>query len=503
MTIIFNNWKKKKKPIFDNAKNGRGVEIRVLGFIFSYSKSFMNTVVYVLDLNVFLLDVIDVDYYLTMLVMNNCCSFKMSFMININQLDCVNDCVETGTEIVGSNVPVIGMMFESVDEMFKFYKKCCQVNGFSVKRRSLTKDANGDYKYMIFSCRRSNKFVSRSKNPVNHRGYNKNECKARRVGRLSVDGKWKITLFEDVHNHDLSPSHSRFFTCNREINPSMKRQLEIDDIAGIRPNKSFNSFVIGADGHDNIQFLERDIRNLLARTRRLHLDPRSRATYHEFGDVITFDTTYLTNNYDMPFAPFVGVNHHGHSILLGCGLISSEDTKTFVWLFRTWLECMGGVAPHGIITDQDRAMKNAIEIVFPNTKHRLCLWHIMKKVPKKFGSHREYESIKRMLAEAVYDSHSIDEFQYKCSLLIYLHNLDGNSWLENMYLEKEKWVPIYVKKYFCAGTSTTGQSESMNVFFDGYVNSKTTLKQFVEQYGNALRKKIEKECQADFDSSHK
>ncbi|XP_038684045.1 protein FAR1-RELATED SEQUENCE 6-like [Tripterygium wilfordii] len=463
--------------------------------------------------------------------------------ININQVACVNDCVEIGAKTVGSNVPVVGMLFESVDEMFKFYKEYGQVNGFSVKRRSLTKDANGDYKYLISSCGRSDKFVSRSKNPVNHRGYSKNECKGRLVGRLSIDGKWKITLFEDVHNHNLSPSHSRFFVCNREINPTVKRQLEINDIAGIRPNKSFNSFVIGAGGHDNIQFLERDTRNRIARTRRLRLgegdanvvhdyflkmqannqgffslidwdddgrlrnvfwaDPRSRAAYHEFGDIVTFDMTYLTNKYDMPFAPFVGVNHHGQSILLGCGLISSEDTQTFVWLFTTWLACMGGVAPHGIITDQDRAMKNAIEIVFPNTRHRLCLWHIMKKVPEKFGSHGEYESIKRMLAEAVYDSHRIEDFENNWSLLIYLHNLDGNYWLDNMYMEKEKWVPIYVKKYFWAGMSTTGRSESMNAFFDGYVNSKTTLKQFVKQYSNALRKKIEKECQADFDSANK
>ena len=32
----------------------------------------------------------------------------------------------------------------------------------------------------------------------------------------------------------------------------------------------------------------------------------------------------------------------------------------------------------------------------------------------------------------------------------------------------------------------------MNSFFDGFVNSKTTLKQFVEQYENALRDKVEK-----------
>ncbi|KAI8528333.1 hypothetical protein RHMOL_Rhmol12G0141500 [Rhododendron molle] len=39
-------------------------------------------------------------------------------------------------------------------------------------------------------------------------------------------------------------------------------------------------------------------------------DARSRATCKEFGDVVTFDTTYLVNRYDVPFAPFVGVNHH-------------------------------------------------------------------------------------------------------------------------------------------------------------------------------------------------
>ena len=51
-------------------------------------------------------------------------------------------------------------------------------------------------------------------------------------------------------------------------------------------------------------------------------DPKSMAAYKDFGDVVTFDTIYLSNKYDMPFAPFVGVNHHGQSILLGCGLIS-------------------------------------------------------------------------------------------------------------------------------------------------------------------------------------
>jgi len=37
----------------------------------------------------------------------------------------------------------------------------------------------------------------------------------------------------------------------------------------------------------------------------------------------------------MPFAPSVGVNRHGRSILLGCALLSHGDTETFTWLFKT------------------------------------------------------------------------------------------------------------------------------------------------------------------------
>ena len=48
--------------------------------------------------------------------------------------------------------------------------------------------------------------------------------------------------------------------------------------------------------------------------------------------------------------------------------------------------------------------------------------------------------------------------------------------------------------------STTQRSEGMNAFFDGFINSTTALKQFVVQYDNALRLKVEKEIEADFGS---
>ncbi|KAF5475046.1 hypothetical protein F2P56_006893 [Juglans regia] len=232
-------------------------------------------------------------------------------------------------------------------------------------------------------------------------------------------------------------------------------------------------------------------------------DARSRATYEYFGDVITFDTTYLTNRYGMPFAPFVGVNHHGQSILLGAGLISSEDTSTFVWLFQAWLECMDGRAPKAIITDQDRAMKAAIALVFPGTRHRYCLWHIMRKLPEKLGSHAAFNSgLKIAIQNALYDSQTCGEFEEKWGQFIHKYDLGENAWLQGLYNERSFWVPVYLKGVFWAGMSTTQRSESMNAFFDGFVHSGTTLKEFVDQFDNALRKKVELETTADFNSSN-
>lgn len=46
------------------------------------------------------------------------------------------------------------------------------------------------------------------------------------------------------------------------------------------------------------------------------------------------------------------MNHHGQSILFGCGLISNEDAHTF-----KWLKYMNDQLPNVIITNQDKAMQ--------------------------------------------------------------------------------------------------------------------------------------------------
>jgi zinc finger SWIM domain-containing protein 3 len=51
-------------------------------------------------------------------------------------------------------------------------------------------------------------------------------------------------------------------------------------------------------------------------------DTTSRKNYVYFGNVLSFDTTYNTNQYDLKFAPFMGVNHHMRSIFFRCCFFS-------------------------------------------------------------------------------------------------------------------------------------------------------------------------------------
>lgn len=72
----------------------------------------------------------------------------------------------------------------------------------------------------------------------------------------------------------------------------------------------------------------------------------ARKAYHQFGDVLIFDTTYDTNGYRLVFASFTGINHHGQSVNFGAGFIKDEKIESFLWLFEKWQEAMCGHPPY-------------------------------------------------------------------------------------------------------------------------------------------------------------
>jgi len=80
------------------------------------------------------------------------------------------------------------------------------------------------------------------------------------------------------------------------------------------------------------------------------VDGVARAAYKTYNDCISFDSTYLTNIYKMPFAPFITINRHAQSIQVDCTFFRNKTADSYCWLFQAFLEAMNGLEPLNLIT---------------------------------------------------------------------------------------------------------------------------------------------------------
>ncbi|RYR04191.1 hypothetical protein Ahy_B06g083803 [Arachis hypogaea] len=275
-------------------------------------------------------------------------------------------------------------------------------------------------------------------------------CRARMYVMLDREKKsLMVSRLELRHSHPCSAKKVVHYHEYRELTMHAKCVITDNDVAGIRPNKTYLALANKVGGSSNLSFSVKNVRNYITRILRcaddnvdfkemmnyfvrikeinpnfyaivvdsankfrsaLWVDARCRTSYEYYEDVVSFDTTYRRNRHGLPFASFVGVNHHGKSILLGCALLGSEEIPSFEWVFTQWVRCVGTV-PKGIITDQCKALADAIRKVLPDTVHRWYIWHIMKKSQFKLRGYARYEELNAKMNHIVYNSPSADSFE--------------------------------------------------------------------------------------------
>ncbi|XP_056862279.1 protein FAR1-RELATED SEQUENCE 5-like [Raphanus sativus] len=235
----------------------------------------------------------------------------------------------------------------------------------------------------------------------------------------------------------------------------------------------------------------------------LWADDRSISDYNLFGDVVCFDTTYKTNDYDRPFAPFVGVNHYKQVVVFGDALLYDETTESFKWLFETFLGAMSGKQPKTIITDQSAAMANAIVNVFPETKHSLCVWHIYINAAKNLSRvFHGSDQFAMDFGKCVYEHEEEEDWLLAWNDMLSKHKLTENKWLENLFEVKEKWAMVYGRHTFTADMVSTQRSESINSILKGYLKRSFDLLTFFKHYERVLDDRRYKELVADFGMMH-
>lgn len=207
---------------------------------------------------------------------------------------------------------------------------------------------------------------------------------------------------------------------------------------------------------------------------------RSRMQYAQFGDAITFDTTYRSKLYDMPFGLFVGVNNHYQSVILGGVLMRHETVESFKWVFHEFVTLMGGKAPSTILTGQCNVMEVAIQEVLPDTTHRWCKVHVLSKeneflgpiCSKKSGFKDDFQKITDSML-------TVREFESAWKHLLDKYNLHGNAFLSQIYDSRHKWAKPYFKGKFCAKQTSMQRNECADYMFKGYVPQNRSINMFV------------------------
>ncbi|KAG9144558.1 hypothetical protein Leryth_010774 [Lithospermum erythrorhizon] len=161
---------------------------------------------------------------------------------------------------------------------------------------------------------------------------------------------------------------------------------------------------------------------------------------------------------------------------------------------------MSGRPPISITTDYDPVIRSAIMHVLPESRHRFCKWHIFKKAQEKlshmFLKHPKFEVD---FHKCVNLTDTVEEFETCWFSLVNKYDLRDHEWLQSLYYARSQWVPVYLRDTFFAEMSITQCSDSMNSYFDGFVNASTTLNQFFKLYEKALESRNEKEVKADYD----
>ncbi|XP_076931607.1 protein FAR1-RELATED SEQUENCE 6-like [Bidens hawaiensis] len=447
----------------------------------------------------------------------------------INDEDGGNSLPENSESRKDFVAPAVGMEFESYDDAYNYYNCYARESGFRVRVKNSWFKRNSREKYGAVLCCSSQGF-KRIKDVNRLRKETRTGCPAMVRMRLVDSRRWRILEVTLEHNHLLGV----------KVHKSIKKTVQSDSDAEGRTLKLYKALVIDSRGNngnlhssgrelgslsvhhhpDRLSLKKGDaqaIYNYLYRMQltnpnffylmdvnnegrlrnMIWLDARCRAAVGYFSDVVYFDTSYLSNKYEIPLVTFAGMNHHHQSVLLGCGLLSGETAESYLWVLKSWLISTSGRVPQTIITDRCKILQRVVLEVFPKSHHRFSLSHIMKKVPEKLGGLKNYDAIRKVMVKAAYETLKPYDFESSWAFMIQRFGLGENEWLRSLYEDRAWWAPVYLKDASFAGMAPGDTPQSI---FHKYIHKLTPLKEFLDKYELALHKKHKEEANADIES---
>ncbi|CAL5078668.1 unnamed protein product [Urochloa decumbens] len=309
------------------------------------------------------------------------------------------------------------------------------------------------------------------------------DCKARFVVKL-IGNRWHAIHFVADHNHNLivKPSLKKFLRSHKGIPPEEKQIITLlhdTNISTSRVMQLMNMFYGSAQ---KVPYEGKDVGNFRSGIRRTEKYMDMQETLDYFMELEEEDPDFFHKSFQ-----------------LGCAFLRDEKTPSYKWLFETFLEAMKGKAPLNIITDKDGAMRNAIALVFRNTCHRNCRWHIMDKFSGMIGPILDEDAeLEEDFKECINHTVTPGEFEEKWAAMINKHWLHDNEHFQRLYAIRSSFVPAYYMHNFYPFLQSTQRSEGFNAVLKKYVNPNMSILHFVRQYQKLQEKCLVAEEGQDF-----
>ncbi|XP_031116539.1 protein FAR1-RELATED SEQUENCE 3-like [Ipomoea triloba] len=274
-----------------------------------------------------------------------------------------------------SNQELVGHSVYSLEEAFDMYNDLASRMGFSVRKgKQYYFPGTRNVKSKKFHCYKAGlKAKQASANKCYTKIDTRTGCDAMCQFDLGSSGKWVVTKHVKEHNHELCPaSASYMLRSHRNVSVDQLTYLKDMKRSGVPLSDGIRFLKHQSRGSPFVGFTARDAYNTMLLDSAKHLDGIDSNTLIEI-----FRKRQLNESgFFFDFEVDNDARYDCMNVMFGCGFLLNERTESFVWLFKTFLQSMDGRQPQTIMTDQCSAMAAAIMQVFPNSKHRLCIWHI-------------------------------------------------------------------------------------------------------------------------------
>ncbi|XP_023769753.1 protein FAR1-RELATED SEQUENCE 5-like [Lactuca sativa] len=208
--------------------------------------------------------------------------------------------------------------------------------------------------------------------------------------------------------------------------------------------------------------------------------------------------------YDMVFVPFTDIDNHKKCVTFGAGLLSQDDGVSYEWLLKAFLKAFRK-QPKLVISKQDPALKKAIDNVFPLAHHRLCIWHITKKLPNKIlliEDAATNQNFQKRFHSIIWNSKlEPHDFENVWHMMLEEFKITDNNWMKTMY-DRRFWIPAFFKHIPMSGLMrATSLSESQNWSFQTTTLTGSYLIMFMMTFDSVMERQRHNQILNDFNTA--